>query len=176
MNPADIASTDTWAAVESRSKNDLTPEIVDFIGRCRQSEHSESQLIAVLHKVQEHFGFLDKPQLDAVAQLMQIPLAKVTGVASFYHFFRLEPRGKFVINICTGTACYVKGASAIVDKLRELLGIEIGQTTQDGIFTLQAARCLGTCGLAPVLMVNDDVHAAVKPENLPAILDKYRAL
>jgi NADH:ubiquinone oxidoreductase subunit E len=174
MTTPEIVQTDNWAAIEEQSKAALTPEIVAFIEKCLREEHSESQLIAVLHKVQAHFGFLDRPQLDAVAQLMQIPVAKVTGVASFYHFFRLEPRGKFVINICLGTACYVKGAPAIVEKLREELGIEVGETSQDGMFTLLAARCLGTCGLAPVLMINDDVHPAVKPDHVAGILEKYR--
>jgi len=174
MTHVEIPKTDNWPEVEAKSRAALTPAIVDFIEQCRRGPHSDSQLIAVLHKVQEHFGFLDRPQMDAVAQLMQIPVTKVTGVASFYHFFRLQPRGKFVINICLGTACYVKGAPAIVEKLKEELGIDLGETSQDGLFTLQIARCLGTCGLAPVLTINEDVHASVKPDLIPAILEKYR--
>jgi NADH:ubiquinone oxidoreductase subunit E len=176
MTAPEIANTDNWSQVEAASKAALPPFIVDFIEQCRRESHSESQLIAVLHKVQGHFGFLDRPQLDAVAQLLQVPLAKVTGVATFYHFFRLQPRGRFIISLCLGTACYVKGAPAIAEKLKEELGIEFGETTQDGMFTLQIARCLGTCGLAPVLTVNDDVHAAVKPDHIPAMLEKYRNL
>lgn len=174
MTKMDSSPTDNWQQIEAQSQAALTPELVELIATCRAQEHAESQLIAVLHKVQEHFGYLGKEQLDAVAQLMQIPVAKVTGVASFYHFFRLTPPGKFVINICLGTACYVKGAQALVEKIKDELGIDIGETSGDGLFTLQAARCLGTCGLAPVLMVNEDVHPAVKPEHIPAILEKYR--
>ncbi len=174
MTHTDCSSTDNWLEVETQAKAALTPAIVEFIEQCRQGPQPDSQLIAVLHKVQGHFGFLDRPQMDAVAQLMQIPVAKVTGVASFYHFFRLKPRGKFVINICLGTACYVKGAPAILEKLKEEIGIDVGETSQDGMFTLEITRCLGTCGLAPVLTINEDVHAAVKPDLIPAILEKYR--
>jgi NADH:ubiquinone oxidoreductase subunit E len=127
----------------------------------------------VLHKVQAQFGYLAPAHLDAVAQLMQVPAAKVSGVASFYHFFRLQPRGRFIINVCLGTACYVKGADRVADKLREELGITFGETSTDGMFTLEASRCLGTCGLAPVIMIGDDVHAQVTPDRVPAILEQY---
>jgi len=133
----------------------------------------ESQLIAVLHKVQAEFGYLAEAHLDAVAQLLRVPAAKVAGVASFYHYFRLSPRGKFVINVCLGTACYVKGADRVAQKLMDELGIAFGETSADGVFTLEAARCLGTCGLAPVLMVGDDVHPQVTPDQVPLILEKY---
>jgi NADH:ubiquinone oxidoreductase subunit E len=112
-------------------------------------------------------------QLDAVAQLMQIPAAKVAGVASFYHYFRLKPRGKFLINICLGTACYVKGADRVAQRLMDELGISWGETSSDGMFTLEGARCLGTCGLAPVVMINEEVHASVTPDEIPVILQKY---
>ena len=120
--------------------------------RAETRAERDSQLIAVLHKVQAEFGYLAEAHLDAVAQLLQVPAAKVAGVASFYHYFRLSPRGKFIINVCLGTACYVKGADRVAQKLMDELGIAFGETSTDGIFTLEAARCLGTCGLAPVLM------------------------
>lgn len=162
--------TDNWAEVQETCRQALTETICRYIEECRQKEHPDSHLIAVLHKVQEHFGHLGPAQLNAVAQLMQIPTAKVTGVATFYHFFHLKPRGKYVINICMGTACYVKGAGQVLDKLKEELGIAAGETTKDGLFTLQEQRCLGTCGLAPVLLINDTVFANVTPERIPLIL------
>jgi NADH:ubiquinone oxidoreductase subunit E len=97
----------------------------------------------------------------------------VAGVASFYHFFRLQPRGRFMINVCLGTACYVKGADRVAQKLMDELGIQWGETTKDGVFTLEGSRCLGTCGLAPVLMIDNEVHANVTPDQIPVILQKY---
>jgi NADH:ubiquinone oxidoreductase subunit E len=129
-------------------------------------------LIAVLHRLQGEVGYLDSTQLDAVAQLMQIPSATVSGVATFYHFFQLHPPGKFHINICLGTACYVKGADKVADRFKEDLGIDFEQTTRDGNFSLQGAACLGTCGLAPVVMINQDVHAHVTPDEIPGILSR----
>jgi NADH:ubiquinone oxidoreductase subunit E len=124
--------------------------------------------------VQAHFGYLSSQHLDAVAQLLGVPAAAVSGVATFYHFFRLKKRGRFVINVCMGTACYVRGADKLLASLKELLGVDLGQTTPDGLFTLEPSRCLGTCGLAPVVMINDTIHAKVSPDQLPAILEKLR--
>jgi len=103
---------------------------------------------------------------------MQIPAAKVTGVATFYHFFRLQPRGKYMINVCMGTACYVKGADRVLEKLKEELGIDIGETTKDRLFTLEATRCLGTCGLAPVITIDGQVYGEVTPDQIPGLLEK----
>jgi len=166
-------NTDNWAEVEAAAKRVLGDEIVALIDRCQQGSEPASQLIAVLHKVQGRYGYLAEAHLDAVAQLMQIPAAKVAGVASFYHYFRLQPRGRFLINVCLGTACYVKGADRVAARLMEELGIQFGETSTDGMFTLEGARCLGTCGLAPVLTVGTDVHAQVTPDQVPAILEKY---
>jgi NADH:ubiquinone oxidoreductase subunit E len=165
--------TDNWGQVEAASKFVLGAEVVALIEKCRREPHGESQLIAVLHKVQSQFGYLSETHLDAVAQLMQVPAAKVAGVASFYHFFRLKPRGRYVINVCLGTACYVKGADRVAQKITEELGITWGETSKDGIFTLEAARCLGTCGLAPVVMIGDEIHGDVTPDQVPALLEKY---
>lgn len=169
-------STDNWSEVRDESEQVLPPEIVEAIEQVRGGEHSDSQLISILHKVQGHFGHLGREQLDAVAQLMQIPAAKVTGVATFYHFFRLTPRGQFMINLCMGTACYVQGADRVAEKLQDELGIEFGETTSDGLFSLEQSRCLGTCGLAPVMTVNDDVYGNVTPDKIPALLEKYAKL
>ena len=166
--------TDNWEQVETASKSVLPEDVVRFIEEVRRAPQPESQLISVLHKVQSHFGYLGREQMDAVAQLLQVPAAKVTGVATFYHFFRLKPGGRFIINVCLGTACYVKGSAEVAAKLKEELGIDIGETSKDGMFTLEAARCLGTCGLSPVIMINEEVHARVRPDQVPALLAKYR--
>ena len=166
-------NTDNWKQVEGQCQDILGEDIVAYINRCHADPEPAGKLIAVLHKVQDKFGYLGPEQLDAVSQLLRVPTAKVSGVASFYHFFRLEPRGKYVINLCLGTACYVKGADQLAAKLRDELGITFGETSTDGNFTLEGTRCLGTCGLAPVMMINDEVHAEVTPEEIPVIINEY---
>jgi len=165
--------TDNWEQVMASAKLVLGEEIAAIIAKFRAEPHPESQLIAVLHAVQSRFGYLSETHLDAVAQLLQVPAAKVAGVAGFYHFFRLKPRGKFIINVCLGTACYVKGAERVAQKVIDELGITWGETSKDGVFTLEGARCLGTCGLAPVVMIDDEIHGEVTPDQVPALLEKY---
>ncbi|MFP4355539.1 MAG: NADH-quinone oxidoreductase subunit NuoE [Phycisphaerae bacterium] len=171
---SNTAKTDNWQQVKQTAEEALTPEIVSRIDQAMRTPNPESHLISVLHKVQEHFGYLGTDQLDAVAQLLQVPASTVSGVATFYHFFRLTPKGKHTISICMGTACYVKGAAAVAERFYEELGIENGETTTDGQFTLAGTRCLGTCGLAPVVMIDEDVHGGVRPDQVPLLLDKYR--
>lgn len=166
-------NTDNWAEVKAACIEVLPESIVQFIEETRKLEHSESQLIAILHKVQAHFGYLAKEQMFAVAQLAGIPYAKVTGVATFYHYFRLTPRGKHIINVCLGTACYVKGADKLSQRLMDELGIQFGETTKDQMFSLESTRCLGTCGLAPVIMVDEEVYGPVSPQEASLILEKY---
>ncbi len=166
-------TTDNREQVEATARQVLGEEAVALIEKYRQEPNPESQLIAVLHHVQAQHGYLAEAHLDAVAQLMRVPAAKVAGVASFYHYYRLQPRGRFMISVCLGTACYVKGADRVAQKLMEELGVQFGETTTDGIFTLETSRCIGTCGLAPVLTVDDDVHAQVTPDQVPLILEKY---
>jgi NADH:ubiquinone oxidoreductase subunit E len=166
-------TTDNWTEIKAACEAALPADVVAFIAKHQGSEHSESRLIAILHMVQAATGYLSKEQMNAVAQLAQIPLAKVTGVATFYHYFRLHPRGKHMINVCLGTACYVKGADKIGQRLMSDLGIQFGETTKDGLFSLESTRCLGTCGLAPVVMVDEQVHGPVAPGDIATILDKY---
>jgi NADH:ubiquinone oxidoreductase subunit E len=168
-------ATDNWEQVRESCRAALTEDIVRYIEACRESPEPASRLISVLHRVQEHFGHLGTEQLDAVAQLLGVPAAKVGGVASFYHFFRLQPQGRFMISVCMGTACYVKGADKVAAKFKDELGIDFGQTTSDGRFSLHVAHCVGTCGLAPVVMINDEVHAKVTPDQVPALLEKTAA-
>jgi NADH:ubiquinone oxidoreductase subunit E len=174
MSPtACTCSTDNWEYVQNLSREVLGEAICQFIDECRRDPQPESQLIAVLHRVQAKYGYLNAAHLDAVAQLLQVPAAKVSGVASFYHFFRLQPRGKFIISVCLGTACYVKGADRVAQRLINELGITWGETSKDGLFSLEAARCVGTCGLAPVVVIDGQVHGEVNADQIPVILGKY---
>lgn len=165
-------NTDNRQQVEAAAKAVLPEDVVRFIQTCRQGPEPASQLIAVLHRVQQRLGYLGTEQLDAVAQLLGVPAAKVSGVATFYHFFQLHPQGRYSINVCLGTACYVNGADKVAAKLKEELGVDFGQTTPDGLFSLHSAACLGTCGLAPVVMVNDEVYPKMTPDQIPALLNK----
>ena len=151
----------------------LTPEIIATIEDCMGKEHPESYLISVLQNIQNEQGFLSREAMDEVSQRMQIPAAKVTGVATFYHFFSFEPRGENRVTICLGTACFVRGADRVMDRFKKVLGVEENVTTPDGKFSVECARCIGACALAPVVMVNDKVYGNVKPEQVEGILKEY---
>lgn len=151
----------------------LPENILKSIETSRLSAHPESNLIAILQAVQEHYGCLSKESLDEVAQLMQIPTAKVSGVATFYHFFSFVPRGKHRITVCMGTACYVKGSGKILERMKEILGVDVGHPTADGLFSLEPARCLGACALAPVVVVDEKVYGNVTPDDIPKILADF---
>jgi NADH-quinone oxidoreductase E subunit len=129
-----------------------------------------------LQNAQELFGYVPKEVQIHIADGLGVSLSEVYGVATFYSQFALEPRGRFLVGVCLGTACYVRGAKAIMDKMISLLKVTIGKTTEDGRFTLKDTRCLGACGLAPVIMINDDVYGRLVPEDLTAIVDKYKAM
>jgi len=151
----------------------LPPHIVEYIEEVSTKPHPESYLIAVLQKVQEHHRYLPREDLDAVSQLMQIPTAKVTGVATFYHLFSLTPKGKHIVSVCLGTACYVKGAGTLHERLKELLKVDENGRSADGLFSLEAQRCVGACALAPVVVVDEKVYGNVKPDELVGILAEY---
>ncbi|MEW5759041.1 MAG: NADH-quinone oxidoreductase subunit NuoE [Candidatus Omnitrophota bacterium] len=146
----------------------------DHIKSFSNKPHPESNLIAILHKAQELFGYLDKDVMNEIALFMNIPRAHIWGVATFYHFFRLKPQGKHSISICLGTACYVKGASEILDMIKSELKIDIGETTQDGLFTLIETRCLGACGLAPVIMIDEKIYGNITPKKAIEILKTFK--
>ncbi|MGB9886512.1 MAG: NADH-quinone oxidoreductase subunit NuoE [Moorellales bacterium] len=132
-----------------------------------------SGLIQVLSKLQEKLGYLPREVLLEVADALDVSLTEVYGVVTFYALFTLKPRGRHTINLCKGTACYVRGAAQLLERLRKDFGLKPGDTTDDGRFTLEVVRCLGACGLGPALMVDRDVHARVKPEKLGEILSRY---
>jgi NADH-quinone oxidoreductase E subunit len=159
----------------TETRKELTPEILELIETYKTREHPDSYLIAVLHKVQEEFGYLSREHLDQVAYLLGIPTSYVFGVATFYHFFRLQPQGKYAISVCLGTACFVKGADRVLQTFKDELGIDMGETTKDGLFSLTNTRCLGVCGLAPVVTINGKVFSQVTPNQVPEILNRFRS-
>jgi NADH-quinone oxidoreductase subunit E len=131
-------------------------------------------LIMVLHKVQEHFGYVPRDVAFEVAARLDVPLAKIYGVITFYHFFKLRKPGKHQIAVCMGTACYLKGGEDIIKEFETIVGIGLNQTTSDGLFSLEAVRCIGCCGLAPVLTVDGEVYGRVTKDQLAGIVAKYR--
>ncbi len=133
----------------------------------------EGSLIQVLHMAQEIFGYLPYEVQEYIARKMDIPLAEISGVVSFYSFFATQPRGEHIIRVCLGTACYVRGGKRIVEHLKDRLGVELGGTTKDGKFTFEIARCIGACGLAPAMMIDDTVYKQVTVNKLERILQKY---
>lgn len=137
-------------------------------------ETTKGALIEILHKAQQIFGYLPRDLQLCVARKLGMPGAEVFGVVSFYSYFTTEPRGKHSISVCLGTACFIKGAGKILLKLKETLGIESNEITEDGLFTLKEVRCLGTCGMAPVMMIDDRVFGHVQEEDLAQILNAYR--
>ncbi|MGI6113080.1 MAG: NADH-quinone oxidoreductase subunit NuoE [Mahellales bacterium] len=136
-------------------------------------KNKEGALIPIMHEAQEIFGYLPIEVQNYIAEALEISITDVYGVATFYSQFSLKPKGKYNISVCMGTACYVKGAQKILDRLKKELNIEVGETTEDGKFTITATRCLGACGLAPVMTINDDVYGRLVEDDIPGIIKKY---
>lgn len=132
----------------------------------RRHGNSPSALIETLHAIQETFGYVDEKALEYISACLNVPLSKVFGVATFYSHFNMKPIGKHVLSLCTGTACYVKGAGEIVDFMRDEYGLEMGETTADGEYTFMVARCVGACGLAPVMILDGEVVGRLSVENM----------
>ena len=137
------------------------------------NKHDTSRLMGVMQEAQGIYGYLPMEVQEMIAEGMNVPLEKVYGVATFYAQFALSPKGEYDISVCLGTACYVKGAGDVFDKLKELLGIDADECTPDGKYSLSACRCIGACGLAPVLTVNSDVYGNLTADDVPGILEKY---
>lgn len=129
----------------------------------------------VLQEAQEVYGYLPVEVQTMIAEGLGVPLEEVFGVSTFYSQFSLTPKGKYNVSICLGTACYVKGAAAVLDRVSKVLGIQPEECTEDGLFSLTACRCVGACGLAPVMMINDDVYGRLDPEDVDGIIEKYKA-
>jgi len=141
---------------------------------CKSFGNKAGELINVLHKTQEAFGYLPAEVQQVIARELNVSEAKVYGVVTFYAFFTMKPKGKYKISVCTGTACYVRGVEKVIDELKEELGIEVGEVTPDGKFSLDCLRCVGACGLAPVMLINDKVYGRIDPKEVIGILDSYQ--
>jgi formate dehydrogenase (NAD+, ferredoxin) subunit C len=137
------------------------------------SKDKKGALMPVLHEAQRIFGYLPIEVQTIIAEGLKVPLSDIYGVSTFYSQFTLVPKGQYQIGVCLGTACYVKGSQAVIDKIKEQLKLEVGGTTPDRKFSLQATRCIGACGLAPVMTINEDVYGRLKAEEVPEILKKY---
>jgi NADH:ubiquinone oxidoreductase subunit E len=159
---------------QCKCKKESDQEKYDRIAQMiEEYKDKEGSLIQILHMAQGIYGFLPLELQQFIAEKLGKPLSEVYGVVTFYSFFSTKPRGEYTIRVCMGTACYVRGGKKIVDKMRELLGIGIGDTTPDGKFTLEVMRCIGACGLAPALSINGKVYKQVNPDKLLSILEKY---
>jgi NADP-reducing hydrogenase subunit HndA len=141
---------------------------------CASFNYEPGELINVLHKAQSIFGYLPAEVQEIVSKELKVPLAKVYGVVTFYSFFTMIPKGKHPISICTGTACYVRGAEKVLDEFKKLLDVKVGETTPDGKFSLSCLRCVGACGLAPVVLVGEKTYGRVAPEMVKEILAEYK--
>jgi NADH-quinone oxidoreductase subunit E len=135
--------------------------------------HRDS-LIPILQEIQEELGFLSREAVEFVGRALDIPASKIYGVATFYNQFRFTPQGRFHIQICRGTACHVKGSAAVLDALKRELKVEAGETTRDGLFSVEVVACIGACGLAPVINIDGNFHANLTTQAIPAILNQYR--
>jgi NADH:ubiquinone oxidoreductase subunit E len=169
-----MTTTNTDEPITQAVEEQKFATLKEFIAEIRTYEQPDSYLIRALHKTQSLFGYLPIQAMDLIAQEMGIPTAHIWGVATFYHYFNLNPPGKYTISVCLGTACYVKGAAQILEAIKNELKIDMGETTPDKMFSLQPARCLGACGLAPVVMINDKIHGELTPKTMLELIKKYR--
>ena len=146
------------------------PELVSFVNEWKVKPGS---LVMILHKTQETFGYISREAATHLSRLTGVPLARIYGVITFYHFFKTTKPGKHVISVCLGTACYLKGSQDILDDIRKQLKVAPGEVTEDGLFSIDAVRCIGCCGLAPVLTVGKNTHGKLTRDMLPGIISQY---
>lgn len=148
-------------------------EVEQLIEVCREFNNNPGELINVLHRAQGIFGYLPAEVQEVIARELNIPVAKVYGVVTFYSYFTMIPRGKNPISICTGTACYVRGAEKVLAEFKRILKLDVGETSADGEFSLNCLRCVGACGLSPVVVVGDKTYGRVSPDQVKEILKEY---
>lgn len=140
---------------------------------CASFRNDPQELINVLHRCQQHFGYLPAEVQEVVSSELNVPVARVYGVVTFYSFFTMIPKGRYPVSICMGTACYVRGAEKVLEEFKKELGIQVGETTKDGKFSLSSLRCVGACGLAPVVLVGEKTYGRVAPDDVKGILKEY---
>ncbi len=158
-------------SVGTEPKVEFSSSLREFIADWKEKP---GNLIMVLHRVQEEFGYIPRAAAIKVAELLEVPLAKIYGVITFYHFFKLEEPGKYNIQVCMGTACYLKGGQDLIDEMENILGIGVNQVTDDKLFSIEAVRCIGCCGLAPVMLIDGEVFGKVDANQLPGIIAKFK--
>ncbi|NMD00169.1 MAG: NADH-quinone oxidoreductase subunit NuoE [Bacteroidales bacterium] len=141
---------------------------------CKKFNNDEGELIKILHTVQSEFGYLPAEVQEIIAKELKISVAKIYGIVTFYSFFTMTPKGEHPISVCLGTACYVRGAEKVLDEFKKPLNIKIGESTSDGKFSINCLRCVGACGLAPVVMIGDKTYGRVAPEQVKEILEEYK--
>ena len=151
--------------------NDCKDEKIEKI--LSRYEKDKSNLIQILNEVQETYGYIPEDVQLEISKYLGIEMAEIYGVITFYARFTLKPKGKYNIAVCLGTACFVKGSEKVLDRVKQKLGIDVGQTTKDGKFSIEATRCIGACGLAPVFTVNDEVYGKATPELVDKVIDEY---
>lgn len=150
------------------------PELTEYIKSVYNAEHPQGSLISILHHAQGMYGFLNKEIMDHVSCETEVPTAEIYGVATFYSYFKLKPQGKHRLSVCMGTACYIRGAGKLLEMIQDTLDIKPGETTEDGLFTLDETRCIGACGLAPIITVDEQVYPKVEPEQVKGILAEWQ--
>ncbi len=160
------------AVLDQDTSDDTLFPVLDTI--IESYRHTKGALIPVLQSLQNLLGYLPQNALQYISRELNIPYSEVAGVVTFYSFFSTVPRGKYLVRVCLGTACYVRGGSEVLSSFMKELGIRVGETTEDRLFSLEIGRCFGACGLAPVVMVNDTVHQRVKPSKIRDLLLHYR--
>lgn len=159
----------------SSVKVELKKEQIDKIHAiCDSFDNRPGELINILHKTQKEFGYLPAEVQEVIANKINVPVAKVYGVVTFYSFFDMKPKGEFPISICTGTACYVRGAENVLAEFKKQLEIEVGETSDDGKFSLSCLRCVGACGLAPVVLIGEKTYGRVAPDDVDEILKEFK--
>lgn len=141
---------------------------------CNRYKDEQTPLMMILSDIQKEYGYIPLEVQELVSELTGISVAEIYGVVTFYSFFSLQPKGKNVVGCCLGTACYVKGGQQIIDKFSEILGIKPGETSADGLFTLDALRCIGACGIAPAVQINGQVYPKMTVDQVPQLIEKYK--
>ena len=155
-------------------KNSIGEKYLEFENFLDYTNPNKEDLILVLRKVQNLFGYIPKDIQSLISKRLQIPIAEIYGVITFYSYFITEPEGKYPIHLCMGTACYVNKSENLLKEIKKILNIDIGEVTEDGIFSLSIVRCFGACALAPVVNINGKIYSKLTPESLVDILNKYR--
>jgi NADH-quinone oxidoreductase subunit E len=148
----------------------ITDALASFVEKWRDRP---GNLIMVLHKAQGEYGFIPRAIAIELGRMLDVPLAKIYGVITFYQFFKLKKPGKYQLSVCMGTACYLKGGEDLIQEIENLIGVGVNCTTDDGMYSLEAVRCIGCCGLAPVLMINGEVYGKLVKDDLPTVIAKY---